>query len=382
MTSKPAVIGGSIAAGVLVIAAIALRTGASPAGAAAVVAFMILAAIAAAGAMLFVRAFPERLGTFTGTFVVAVAATAPLFASGLLAGFPLVGSLWRRGDPSRHIVSAIVFIMFWLAIHLFRQVLATLAEKRVLAYVAKKIANPGRIDWGDLLPREFESRKTMAWQRLDLVLQQKMNPELAARLVAERAHTDDVALQSVYAPLRALVWALPAFGFIGTAATMARSISGIGSAVGGQGGSQQQLRALTDVVPNLGDAFNITLIALASTIVCFFALALVHAYEEKTMSQLQSLTVRLISAFEIAWPRTQNSDDPIGRLLTEMWSLQCEIARLRGPVAEFVRGNGSALTLAELLLRTTIELKALNETAAAHARALGKLSAAARTVKP
>jgi hypothetical protein len=382
MTSRPAIIGGSLAAAVVLIAAVALRLeGTSPSGRTAIFVFVLLAVIAAAAAMLFVHALPKRLGSFGATFLVAIAATAPLFSSGLFAGFPLIGTLWQRGDPSRHIVSLIFLTTFWLAIRLFQRLMVTLAERRVLAQVTKKLADEQKgLDWGTLLPADGVLQATSAWQRIELLRQQKIHPELAAQMVAERAHADDVAMQSVYAPLRALVWALPALGFIGTAATMARSITGIGSAVGG-GGSQQQLRALTDVVPNLGDAFNITLVALASTIACFFALSLVHAYEEKTTSELQSLVLGLIGKIETTWPRAEG-EDPVGRLLVEMWSLECELARLRGPIAEFVRGNGSALTLAELLLRMTIELKALNQTAAAHARALTKLTAVARSVKP
>ncbi|WP_437019850.1 hypothetical protein [Streptomyces sp. enrichment culture] len=102
--------------------------------------------------------------------------------------------------------------------------------------------------------------------------------------------------ETPYALLRALVWALPALGFIGTAAEMARAIGGLSGTVK-ETGSYQDLanRLVPDVIHPLAGAFGITLFALGSSVVCHLLATAVHTREERLALDLDQLVLERLA---------------------------------------------------------------------------------------
>ena len=103
-------------------------------------------------------------------------------------------------------------------------------------------------------------------------------------LMSGQSGIDDSYLQNAYGPLRAFVWALPAFGFMGTTFEMAGAVGGLGTALSQtQGYNDLRDLLVNQVVPHLASAFNITIFALGCSVLCFLFLSVVHASEEATL---------------------------------------------------------------------------------------------------
>jgi hypothetical protein len=344
-----------------------------PAAAPAVAVLALLSVLALASAMLALDGL-RRLRSLAGTFVVTIVVVGPVVLSGVQPKLPLVGQLWREREPARHLLTVLGILVVWQLLLMFTRELRCRAEHRAIEDIEARFPLDGRsMDWTELV--SGADRDSLARARVALVVEERSKPGGVADVVLERADRDAAASQSDYGPLRALVWALPAIGFIGTAATMSQSISGIGSAVDAGSGSQAQQRALIEVIPNLGDAFNITLVALASTVFCFLLLAIVGAREERMLNDVQALAMRAVARVEVGWPPTPGIDG-MDRLITELWSLQKELARLRGPIEFFAGGKGSASTISSLLYATAAEMRELNKRAEKQAEAMQSLTTA------
>lgn len=345
-------------------------------------AFVLLVAIAAAAVaagLLALDGAGRRWWSLTGTFGVTCAAALPVLATDLASQQALVGQLWRRDEPARHLVTLIVLLVTWELLLLWTRELRARAERRMTRELTNRIGSDDEreLSWDEVLVASEDQRATLTHARVKLIAAQKAHPAAASEAAIARADRDEAALQSEYGPLRAIVWALPALGFIGTAASMSASIGGIGSAVAADADGSGQQQALVDVIPSLGNAFNITLIALSSTVVCYLLMAIVGAREERSLLAVQDVAMRAVGRIERAWPPTPGVDE-MGRLITELWSLEKEIARLRGPIAAFAGGDGSASTISQLLYASTVQMKTLNENSAAQAEAMQALAKALR----
>jgi MotA/TolQ/ExbB proton channel family len=353
MTGRRWTIGGGIAAGLLLVLAVLVRrlipeVQPSPGAAAATLAG--LAALAAAAAALLGRGTP-RLRTFWGSLLLGAGAAAPLLLSGLPAHLPLLGPLWARDDVARPMVTLVAVVAAWCFAVLYGRVLAARAEALAVRTVEGTLpdrfeADPRRqVDAlrasPGVAPGTFTARRIVLLMDC-CTAQQRMEP-----LLAERAALDEAELQAAYGPLRALVWALPALGFIGTAAAMSASIAGIGTALRGSAAATAQEHLLGRVMPQLADAFGITLVALGASVICFFALSLVFEREERELNRLDALMLRLLTRVHDARPGA--GGDPSDRLFAELWSVERELARLNGVLEALNNGQGFSDTLSAYL---------------------------------
>jgi len=92
-------------------------------------------------------------------------------------------------------------------------------------------------------------------------------PEVQEYL-ATQAELDASAVDSGYTMLRAIIWAVPILGFIGTVMGISSAVSGLG--VGGEDGGQELMEGLRLVTAGLATAFDTTLIALVMAILLLF----------------------------------------------------------------------------------------------------------------
>lgn len=139
-------------------------------------------------------------------------------------------------------------------------------------------------------------------ERFQLVVQNLQGhnaSDKASTLLGGQSGVDSSHIHSGYGPLRALVWALPGLGFMGTAFEMAASIGGLGTALTTtQDYSGLRNLLVSNVVPHLAGAFDITIFALGSSVVMFLLLALVFHQEEKAIFNADALCLKVIARIQ------------------------------------------------------------------------------------
>jgi hypothetical protein len=139
-------------------------------------------------------------------------------------------------------------------------------------------------------------------ERFQLVLQNLQGhnaSDKASTLLGGQSGVDSSHIHSGYGPLRALVWALPGLGFMGTAFEMASSIGGLGTALTTtQDYSGLRNILVSNVVPHLAGAFDITIFALGSSVIMFLLLSLVFHREEKAIFNADALCLKIIARIQ------------------------------------------------------------------------------------
>jgi hypothetical protein len=325
-----------------------------------------LVGLAGLFSLLAVRLTSLARGLWAALAVAALACFALLW-SDLPAHLPLVGGLWQGGGLSAVILGALLVVTWWCLVLVDQRRHGTAAEAKIVARVRGMLRLEGeerdRRRLLDALEDVDPRHGGFMRRRLRLLAGNAANLDQAAWLLAEEAGVDAARLQAAYGPLRALVWALPALGFIGTAAAMASSIAGVGGAMQEGAPAEAQIALLGRVVPHLADAFGITLIALASTIVCYFLLSLVAAREENVLLDTNTLALEALAKLQAARAPGEPAD-PTERLMAEMWSLQQEVGRLNGQLDRLLAGRGYSETLSAYLYAIVTQLRVLHETAA------------------
>jgi hypothetical protein len=140
-------------------------------------------------------------------------------------------------------------------------------------------------------------------------------------LMMGQAGIESARIDSIYGPLRALVWALPGLGFMGTAMEMSEAIKKVGAI--GSGKTDELLASLTTgVIPALGGAFQITLFALGSSVVCFVLLSLAHRREEKILHSADALSLQLLASVADERPVLKLNDESSRYLATGLRDLR------------------------------------------------------------
>ncbi len=181
-------------------------------------------------------------------------------------------------------------------------------------------------------------------QRLQLAQKRLAEPERALSLMSSQSGIDGSSLQNAYGPTRALIWALPVLGFMGTAIEMAGAVGGLGVALS-QTQDYNGLRNLlvNQVVPHLASAFNITIFALGCTVVCFILLSWVHAREQTTLLEADALSLQILA----------DKQSELQALIQHLQTLNTTLTSLQ-------RGGGVG-SLIPLLQEANNSLKAIRE---------------------
>lgn len=297
--------------------------------------------------------------TFWIPGIMALVVVAILKWFDLASRVPFVGDLTGKPGPSGMISVVVIAVTFWVLIALFIRHWATRREAaivrsidRVLSRAASSAQSPDLRDILDSLERMLGSGySNSAFRRRVELLQGRLesfnSPERAAILMAGQSGVDAAFSQGAYGPLRALVWALPGLGFMGTAFEMADAVGGLGEALSQTSGFND-LRGLLvgEVVPHLGGAFSITIFALASSVVCFVILSLVYARDEAVLAHADAVSLKVISRISgEGRPLATTATSREGPLPTEqVQQLILQLQRLNVSLTQLLQpGNLSAM---------------------------------------
>ncbi len=234
---------------------------------------------------------PRLRWTFLWCGVLGTGAALMLVAAGATAVIPQLDELIDRGGASEALATAVLAADFWVLALLCAQLARIGRESRALAYERARHSRErgrggARNHYGIDPPRPASFERTEVHE---VVTQLRKLPggltpgeDQAAFLTSGHSALRAARSETPYTLLRALVWALPALGFIGTAAEMAHAIGGLSGAVRETGSYADLAGALVpNVIEPLAGAFGITLFALGSSVVGHVLVTLVHTREER-----------------------------------------------------------------------------------------------------
>ncbi|POX52431.1 hypothetical protein [Streptomyces sp. Ru72] len=218
-----------------------------------------------------------------------------LVATGATRLVPPLGRLVDHGGASRVLATAVLAVDVWVLLLLGVQLVLIRREGAVLA--RERQQGPRAV--GPLTSQS--AVHTEVYRALVKVAQLPASTQAgdgkAAFLTSGYSSVRAARAETPYTLLRALVWALPALGFIGTAAEMARAIGGLSSAVKETGSYNQLANTLVPhVIQPLAGAFSITLFALGSSVVGHVLLTMVHTREERLALDLDELVLERMGA--------------------------------------------------------------------------------------
>lgn len=204
------------------------------------------------------------VSSFAVAGIITLGITAIAIPLGLFNGIPFVGALLKSSDSASMISALVLIITLWVMLF--------------AAIRARYVKRTGA---------------TLTRAREDLV-NQAGSAGSAYESVASRSELDHAHSEVAYGPARALVWALPALGFLGTATEMASAVHSLGASVGSSNSYPELRNALTgNVIPPLGNAFGVTLFALGASVVCHLLLTWTSSREQRMLLEVEEYTLAL-----------------------------------------------------------------------------------------
>lgn len=231
----------------------------------------------------------SRAFLVAGIFAVLITAiAAPL---GLFNWLPIVGELIDRGGAVSGIAMFVLVFSLWTLLFVLVRLISSGQERRAAGDLRRALAAPnGRFNVRS--GRWSPTPNTIVAQRVAAL---RSAPDQATAALAARSELDHALGEVSYVPARAVVWALPALGFLGTAAEMSRAVGGLGGSVGVTSNYSDLRNALvSDVIPPLADAFGATLFALGAGVVCHLLLTWTTAREQRTLLDVEEVTLELV----------------------------------------------------------------------------------------
>jgi hypothetical protein len=166
-------------------------------------------------------------------------------------------------------------------------------------------------------------------------------------LLATRSGLEASRAEGFYGLLRALVWAMPGLGFMGTALEMATAVGGMGTALQATRDYDGLKRLLAgEVIPHLAGAFDVTLFALGASVAGFLLLSLVHRSEEEVLLAGDELALRLIARLADEQPEAPAEQAAPEGLVETMEKLRSSLVVVGGEMSKlnaFVERSSTAL---------------------------------------
>jgi hypothetical protein len=279
----------------------------------------------------------------------AIALTSVAAALGLLGRLPAIGGLMDRGGAVSAIAVLVVAISLWTVLFVLGRWMVDLRERVAIRVAREAIEAPvfaptdnpsGRV-------RRRLSDAGLAQSRVGhrisaATVSAGNGPDATAVALSARSELDHAYVDVWYQPARALVWALPALGFLGTAAEMSRAIGGLGTSVAETAAYVELRNALVSrVIPPLADAFGATLLALGAAVVCHLLLTWIVSREQRTLLGIEEVILAVLARTPGSPPA---SPVTLGR---EMGALTDEMAQTRTALAALA-SSLAALDLSQL----------------------------------
>jgi biopolymer transport protein ExbB/TolQ len=211
---------------------------------------------------------------------------------GTLADSGFLGRLLAQPDLADRVAPlAVVLVFTWILL----QVLV-----RAVRIAREQAAVPAFRSWSGEALRRIPER-LRAGRRARMVLQHYPgSPGKLAEALPAVGALDAVAVENNYSILKACVWTLPVFGFIGTAWGMSHAIRGFSEALKATAGQQAQIELLTDrlgqlVIPGLANAFAITMVALGASVIAHFWTTTLQAWDQDVLCDLDQTCVEKLA---------------------------------------------------------------------------------------
>ncbi|MEV4107592.1 hypothetical protein [Nonomuraea sp. NPDC049695] len=262
----------------------------------------------------------------------AFAPVVSLVISALLMAAGLVESLLRAVGASTaptaaELVVALIIAVFLTAV--LRIVRAIPDIQRESAATAKAVANVQAVRLNE---------DTLVARRLKLFKEAAEAGNDCEAVLSARSALDDSEMANKHHLDHALIWALPVFGFIGTALTMGAMVSSFSDALDSKGDPGVLIAALKQhVLPELASAFGVTLIALFLSVLAFGAMAFIERAERAGVVAADEVFLIYIARL------------PAKQAAPAMQGLTQELAQSRGRTEELVKGLDALRTAVERL---------------------------------
>ncbi|MET8861638.1 hypothetical protein ABZW11_01655 [Nonomuraea sp. NPDC004580] len=187
------------------------------------------------------------------------------------------------------------------------------------------------------------SDDTLVGKRLRLFREAAEAGGDAEAVLTARSALDDGEMANKHHIDHALIWALPVFGFIGTALTMAAMVGSFSSALDSRGDPGVLITALKQhVLPELASAFGVTMIALFLSVLAFGAMTLIERSERASVAAADE--VFLIYLARLPGGKGAAPAAPAG---SELRGLTQELAQSRDRTEELIKGLDALRTAVE-----------------------------------
>jgi hypothetical protein len=187
------------------------------------------------------------------------------------------------------------------------------------------------------------SDDTLVGKRLRLFREAAEAGGDAEAVLTARSALDDGEMANKHHIDHALIWALPVFGFIGTALTMAAMVGSFSSALDSRGDPGVLITALKQhVLPELASAFGVTMIALFLSVLAFGAMTLIERSERASVAAADE--VFLIYLARLPGGKGAAPAAPAG---SELRGLTQELAQSRDRTEELIKGLDALGTAVE-----------------------------------
>lgn len=244
----------------------------------------------------------------------------------------LVGTLLESVGATTAPVGAELVVTLIIAVFLtavLRIVRAVPDVQRESAATARAVANVQTVKPTD---------DTLVARRLKLFKEAAEAGNDCEAVLSARSALDENEMANKHHLDHALIWALPVFGFIGTALTMAAMVTSFSNALDRQGDPGVLITALKQhVLPELASAFAVTMIALFLSVVAFGVMALVERAERAAVAAADEVFLSYIARL------------PAKHVTPAMQGLTQELAQSRGRTEELVKGLDALRTAVERL---------------------------------
>jgi len=258
--------------------------------------------------------------------LVGVLGSFVLYAAGVVEG--MLGAVGATtAPPAAELVVTLIFAVFLTAV--LRIARAVPDIRRENAATARAVANVTSVRPGE---------DTLVGRRLKLFREAAEAGNDCESVLSARSALDENEMANRHHLDHALIWALPVFGFIGTALTMAAMVTSFSGALDSQGDPGALITALKQhVLPELASAFGVTLIALFLSVVAFGAMALVERAERAGVTAADEVFLVHIARL------------PAKQAAPALHGLTQELAESRGRTEELVKGLDALRTALERL---------------------------------
>lgn len=209
-------------------------------------------------------------------------------------------SLTQRGP----VPYAIVFFSAWALSILLVKALKIRAQRRALAHAV----TPADHDFslspmtvGVIVERIYQvvddPRHFVLHNRIMLALSNLRNMQRIGDVrdtLESQAEFDEAIAESGYTLLRALIWAIPVLGFIGTVLGLSSAVGSFGGVLAGAGAIEEIKPALKEVISGLAVAFETTLQGLLAALVVYMLMTMVKRAEERFLDDCREYTQRQV----------------------------------------------------------------------------------------